>query len=120
MKTNDLRNLADQYVALQRQIAPPSKQAAQIKKTLVSDASLLDQPTLDLGSVVIDRLDPASVLEYVDGKPWRKFYRHGGQGWYGHLCGYALENGEERNFRHVIWNHPKRVSSFNTFWGRLQ
>lgn len=71
-------------------------------------------------SVVIDRLDPASVLEYVEGKPWRKFYRHGGQGWYGHLCGYALENGEERNFRHVIWNHPKRVSSFNTFWGRLQ
>ena len=55
MKTNDLRNLADQYVALQRQIAPLSKQAEQIKKILVSEASLLDQPTLDLGSVVIDR-----------------------------------------------------------------
>ena len=55
MKTNDLKNLADQYAALQRQIDPLARQAEQIKKILVAEASLLDQPTLDLGSVVIDR-----------------------------------------------------------------
>lgn len=55
MKTNDLKNLADQYAAIQRQIDPLARQAEQIKKILVAEASLLDQPTLDLGSVVIDR-----------------------------------------------------------------
>lgn len=55
MKTNDLKNLADQYAAIQSQIAPLARQAEQIKKVLVAEASLLDQPNLDLGSVVIDR-----------------------------------------------------------------
>ena len=76
MKTNDLKNLADQYAAIQRQIDPRARQAEQIKKILVSEASLLDQPTLDLGSVIIDRrqrvtdtveaLSPHQVWECIE------------------------------------------------------
>ena len=64
MKTNDLKNLADQYADIQRQIAPLAKQAEQVKKILIAEASLLDQPTLDLGSVVIDRRQ--SVTDTVE------------------------------------------------------
>lgn len=41
--------------------------------------------------------------------PYGKMYVRNGVAYYGFVCGYALDTGEERRFTHVIWNHRKRV-----------
>lgn len=41
-----------------------------------------------------------------------RVYVSNGVAYYGFVCGYALDTGEERRFTHIIWNHRRRVGSF--------
>lgn len=50
-----------------------------------------------------------AVGSFAMRSPYGKMYVRNGVAYYGFVCGYALDTGEERRFTHVIWNHRKRV-----------